>query len=376
LESLNIHIISFDVPFPANYGGVIDVFYKIKALHQAGVGIRLHCFAGRRDQAPELGQYCQSVQYYRRKTGMAANLGMKPYIVSSRSSKELMANLLKDDHPILFEGIHTCGILSDRRLEGRFLMYRESNIEHHYYFHLFRAERNPWKKLFFLTESVRLKFFQKTLQHASVMLAVSQDDTGYLSAAFPGKKVICLPSFHHDDDVNILPGRGSYALYQGKLSVPENIVAAEFLISRVWDDTLPGLVIAGLDPPGRLKMLANRHANVRIVANPADDVMFSLIREAHINVMVTFQPTGLKLKLLNALFNGRFCLVNPDMVSGTSLGELCTVATTPSGFRQELERLFSLEFTQNDIAGRESILGEKYSNRNNCNLLLEILTLR
>ena len=25
-----INIISFDVPYPANYGGVIDVFYKIQ----------------------------------------------------------------------------------------------------------------------------------------------------------------------------------------------------------------------------------------------------------------------------------------------------------------------------------------------------------
>ncbi len=27
-----LHIISFDIPYPPNYGGVIDVFYKLKAL--------------------------------------------------------------------------------------------------------------------------------------------------------------------------------------------------------------------------------------------------------------------------------------------------------------------------------------------------------
>ena len=27
-----VHIVSFDVPYPPNYGGVIDVFYKIKTL--------------------------------------------------------------------------------------------------------------------------------------------------------------------------------------------------------------------------------------------------------------------------------------------------------------------------------------------------------
>ena len=32
-----LHFISMDVPFPPNYGGVIDVFYKLKAFHQLGI---------------------------------------------------------------------------------------------------------------------------------------------------------------------------------------------------------------------------------------------------------------------------------------------------------------------------------------------------
>jgi hypothetical protein len=39
-----IHIISFDVPYPANYGGVMDVFYKLKNLHALGTHIILHCY--------------------------------------------------------------------------------------------------------------------------------------------------------------------------------------------------------------------------------------------------------------------------------------------------------------------------------------------
>ncbi|MDP1621522.1 MAG: glycosyltransferase family 1 protein [Bacteroidales bacterium] len=373
---LNLHIISFDIPFPANYGGVIDVFYKIRALHRAGVGIHLHCFEYDRKPAVELDQYCKSVHYYRRKTGMRANIGIKPYIVASRISEELIANLLNDDHPILFEGLHTCGILSDVRMKGRFLIYRESNIEHHYYYHLFKAVKNPWKKLFFLTESLRLIFFQKNLGYASVMLAVSRDDVSYLSSAFPDKQVVYLPSFHRDDEVQSLPGRGNYAIYQGNLGVSENSVAAEFLIAKVWEGSFPELIIAGLDPPEWLILLAAKHANVRIIQNPTDEEMFRLIREAHINIMVTFQPTGLKLKLLNALFNGRFCLVNSGMVAGTSLDELCNIASTPEEFKEELIRLFKLEFTHNQIIQRKLSLQKYYSNQINCELLMNILTLR
>ena len=44
LENKKLHLISFDVPFPANYGGVIDVFYKINSLHKIGIQVILHCF--------------------------------------------------------------------------------------------------------------------------------------------------------------------------------------------------------------------------------------------------------------------------------------------------------------------------------------------
>ncbi len=374
MASLTIHIISFDIPFPANYGGVIDVFYKIRALHRAGVGIHLHCFEYNREPASELNKYCTSVQYYPRSTGFLTNFSLTPYIVASRISEKLVKNLLSDMHPILFEGLHTCGIMADPRLKGRFLIYRESNIEHHYYQHLFKAEKYPGRKLFFLVESLKLKYFQKILRHASVMLAVSSDDARYLETSFPQNRVIYLPSFHHDDEVRILPGKGSYALYQGKLSVPENSVAAEFLITTIWEDSFPDLLIAGLDPPDWLNRLAANHANIRIIQNPDDGEMFRLISDAQVNIMVTFQPTGLKLKLLNALYSGRFCLVNRDMVAGTSLSELCTIANTPSEIKMELQRLFAMEFTHSHITNRTSVLQQHHSNQNNCKLLVEILT--
>jgi hypothetical protein len=370
-----LHIVSFDIPFPANYGGVIDVYYKLKALHRAGVKIRLHCYEYQRKKASELEIFCESVRYYPRNTGWATNFSLVPYIVKSRMSEELLADLLKDNHPILFEGLHTCGFISDPRLRGRLLIYRESNIEHHYYHHLFKAEKNPGKKLFFLAESLRLKLFQSVLKHASLMLTVSQEDTAYLASAFPGKQVVCLPSFHGHDEPDILPGKGNYALYQGKLSVAENSRAAEFLISQVWDDSLPELILAGLDPPEWLQKLTKGRANIRIIANPNDEEMLRLIRNAHLNIMVTFQPTGLKLKLLNALYNGRFCLVNPYMVSGTSLGSLCLQATQPGEFKQVINAIFRQDFSSEMISERKSILSENYSDMKNCNRLIQLLTL-
>ena len=51
MPPLRLHIVSFDIPWPPNYGGIIDVFYKIRALHGAGVQIHLHCFEYQRQQS-------------------------------------------------------------------------------------------------------------------------------------------------------------------------------------------------------------------------------------------------------------------------------------------------------------------------------------
>lgn len=377
--SQHLHIVSFDLPYPPDYGGVIDVYYKIRFLHEAGVRVHLHYFKYGKERCDEiscrtgLARYCESVHAYPRETGWRSFFSLKPYIVYSRRSEELLANLLNDNHPILFEGLHTCYYLDNPGLKGRRLLYRESNIEHEYYRHLASAERSLTRKLYFLTESGKLKRFQEKLSHASVMLTVSQRDCDYLRRQFPGSEVAYLPSFHRDNEVTSIPGMGTYLLYQGNLGVAENVAAVAYLLEKVWQPDLPELVIAGKDPAPRLMRLAVKHVNVRIVPNPDDDTMFSLLRDAHINILLTFQPTGLKLKLLNALFNGRFCLTNRDMLAGTGLEPLCTVAETPGDLRKEISRLSRISFSEADIVARRELLLRKFSNAVNGELLLKLI---
>ncbi|MFH1160917.1 MAG: glycosyltransferase family 1 protein [bacterium] len=373
--TLNLHIVSFDIPYPPNYGGVIDVYYKIKALHDEGVKVCLHCFEYHRKPAPELAEICAEVHYYPRRTGFASSLSLRPYIVESRRSDELIDRLLEDTYPILFEGLHSCFLLDDTRLKSRLKIYRESNIEHRYYYHLCKAEKNLWKKAYFLAESIRLKLFQRILSHADKMLVVSLDDQRYLKSHFPGKEVFWLPSFHRDNEVRSLPGKGTYVLYQANLSVPENRKAAEYILHTIYDDSLPELVLAGLDPPSSLIRLAGQRPNVRVVLNPDDEEMSRLIQHAQINLMLTFQATGLKLKLLNALFQGRFCLVNREMVAGTGLNSLCELASTPDQFRESIRKFMEIDFTQDQISQREALLLDRYSNKKNCKILRDILTL-
>jgi hypothetical protein len=137
--SPSLHIVSFDVPYPPDYGGVTDVYWKLYWLHQAGVKIVLHCFTYGRPPRKELEELCMKVYYYPRRTGVVSNLSLLPYTVRSRISRELLGNLTADEAPVLFEVLHTCYFMQDKRLAGRKRIYRHSNIEHDYYRMLARS---------------------------------------------------------------------------------------------------------------------------------------------------------------------------------------------------------------------------------------------
>ena len=141
MTATHLHIISFDIPFPADYGGVMDVFYKIKALHEAGIAITLHCFQYRdRQPQAELEKYCTKVHYYKRDLSplsMAQSLATnKPFITTSRMPSVLLKNLKTDNDPILFEGLHSCGYIAHSALKNRLKIVRMHNVEWEYYHNL------------------------------------------------------------------------------------------------------------------------------------------------------------------------------------------------------------------------------------------------
>ncbi len=238
---------------------------------------------------------------------------------------------------------------------------------------MFKVENNIFNKAYFLFASAKLWYYQQKLTHASLMLVVSQHDAEYLHYHFPENKVEYLPSFHANEIVESLNGKGQFALYNGNIEVPENAHAVTFLIKEVFNGLDYKLVVAGMNPPEYIQKLANENPNVEIVANPDDNHMFQLIKDAHVNILVTFQATGLKLKLLNTLFKGRFCLVNSKMLNGTGLDDLCYVGDTAWELKQKLKDIFEISFRESEVAIREEILSERYSNDKNAKYLIELV---
>lgn len=366
-----VHIISFSIPFPANYGGVIDVFYKLKSLYESGVKITLHCFQYDREPAAKLEQYCEQVYYYPRKMVGAHMLGFHPFIVSSRKSESLLDNLLKDESPILFEGLHTCYWINDERLKNRKKIVRSHNIEHDYYASLAAIERKPIKRLYFKSESKKLKRFEEiAFKNANSVLGISSKDTIYLNSKY-GNAVL-VSAFHQFNEVKYSSNPQQFAFYHGNLSVGENNEAAIFLVDKVFRNLNFKLIIAGNQPSLQLKKLVEGNSNVELEDDLNSDQINDLIFSAKINILPTFQSTGIKLKLLAALFNGGHCLVNTPMVIGTGLEGVVELADSAKEFKNKVLQLSNEPFTEDSKIKRINSL-KKYSNDFNLKLLLEQL---
>jgi hypothetical protein len=369
-EVKHIHIVSFNVPYPPNYGGVIDVFYKIKALHDLGVKVHLHTFHYGREEAEKLNELCEKVYYYPRQKFYQAIYSRVPYIVGSRQSDSLLSTLIVDDYPILFEGLHTCFYLSHPSIRNRFKIVRMHNIEWDYYNSLGKAERNFFRKFYFYAESKKLKEYEEVLRDANLIVGISASDTEYLGERF--KNVAHLPAFHHNTAVGSKVGHGDYALYHGNLSVQENNQAAIYLTRKIFDNIGHRLKIAGSKPSNMLQLEVKTRPNFELFASPDDTTMASLIGNAHINVLPTFQATGVKLKLINALFNGRFCVVNKPMIENTGLESLCVVCDSADEMKAAIKNLFDQEFTQTELDKRIAVLEANYSNAANARHLMQL----
>lgn len=362
-----LHLISFNVPWPADYGGAIDVYYKLKALHALGVEVILHCFFHDRPNAPELEALCEAVHYYPRRSNLASFSWRYPMMMNTRKSSLLLKRLLEDDYPILFEGMHTCSYLPHPALRGRQKLVRMHNLEWDYYYALSRTA--PWPKSVRLRwEAAGLKAFEGQLNHADALLAISKQDAAYLKSHFP--KVVTIPPFHGHDAVISPTGMGEGILYHANLSVAENEEAVKWILGLGLSYPL---TIAGKAPTARIRRWCSGGANVILIADPDSEAMQRLVAGAHIHLMPTFQATGAKLKLLSALFTGRHVAATPDMVAGTGLRSLCAVAESEGEMKAEIERMMKEPFTETQRAERQQVLTENFSDRKNLEAILSLL---
>jgi hypothetical protein len=368
----HLHIISFDIPDPPIYGGIIDVYYKIKSLHNLGYDITLHCFQyNQKAESSTLNQFCKQVIYYPRKKAYKVFFSTMPYIVSSRSNDELLSNLIEDNDPIIFEGLHTCFYLAHPLLKERNKIVWMHNIEWDYYNNLSKADKNFIHKIHFSVESKKLKSFESDLKHAQTIISVNQNDAKYMEQYCENS--VFIPPFHLNENISIKSGIGEYVLYHGSLDVVENHQAAVYLINTVFAKIDKKVIIAGKLPKSSLVDLIKKYPNISLRQDLPQVDLNTLIENAQCNILYTFQATGLKHKLLNTLYKGRHIIANDKMVANSGLESLYVEANTSEEIIQKIDELWTKELSEESKEKRMKVLLEHYSNESNAKQLEKYL---
>ncbi|HSH51873.1 MAG TPA: hypothetical protein VK982_09155, partial [Bacteroidales bacterium] len=221
-------------------------------------------------------------------------------------------------------------------------------------------------------ESIKLKYYEKQQVVKNVFLsAISPSDYQYFQSL--NSNTIYLPAFHSNKRVTAKPGKGKSILFHGNLSVNENINAAVYILKNICPKADYSFVFAGKNPPQRLINKIKKQKNTQLIINPSEEKMKELIHNAHIHLLITFQDTGIKLKLINALFNGRFCLTNHTMVKNTNLESLIHLAETPEEFINKINQLMAQSFNDNLLNKREQLLLKNVNNNLNVQKLITLL---
>ena len=189
---------------------------------------------------------------------------------------------------------------------GKFWL-RAHNIEHEYYEQL--AKQSSYiKQFYYRIEAKKLKRYEEIVRLAKGVLAITPKDEFHLKQ-YNSNCLWLPPLFNRGTE---FAETKPYILFHGNLTVEENIRAAHWVLDELAPSIhgLP-LIIAGKNPS--LEMVEkSKRLGVEVVANPCQNTMSELVKNAHIHLLYSNQKTGIKLKLLNALSGSGFIICNEN----------------------------------------------------------------
>lgn len=370
MPSRILHIVSFDNPFSPAYGGTIEVYSKLRPLHDLGIEIHLHCFVKHSPPQIENPEYCKAVYFYPESGCWKSVLSRLPFSVASRSDKMLKTNIDALPGPILFEGLKTTYGVYKGWFAGQRKILRLHNVEHLYFFGVAASENRLLYKLSYYLEGLKYKRYEAIIDKFDQILTLSRYEQEFVKTHY--RPAYYVPVFHSNKRVVPLSGIGHYALYHGDLRMSDNRRVAENLIDVFGKIPDVQLVIAGSAASRAyfIKRIGSR-SNVRYETLTDFTHLKQLLADAHINLVFSYQRSGTKLKLMNALFFSRFCIVNANVMDDEMIQPLCVHAQTNIEIISQINRLKEVPFS--GYAQRREVLENHMSDDKNARQLVNLI---
>ena len=121
--------------------------------------------------------------------------------------------------------------------------------------------------------------------------------------------------------------------------------AALFLIEVFKSMPYP-LVIAGSSNDKKLLSKVDQYKNISFISIDDEQQLLELFHRAHVNVLFSKNDSGVKLKLINSLFQSRFVIGNDAVARGSGLESLCLKANNEKEIKLQVLKTMDKDFSK------------------------------
>lgn len=345
-----------ELPYPANTGGRIVAYNRLKQLYKAGNEIRLIAIADDVDEVnnKELEKICNEVTVFNRGRHKLINFiksVKRPYCVASRTFGEINKIIKK----YIADGKCEVIICEFPQIAANIMgLEKRNNVRCVLSLHNIEsdsmaslASRMPKgiKRRIYAFEAMRLRKLEDKIASSGIFDAVcfvSDNDLDIFKnryASYNGG--LWLSPIGADRHQVSEKATGNNIICVGKMNYPPNISGVKWLATkvmpRVWGECPDALLyIVGKDPADEVKKLANEHV---IVTGTVDSVE-PYYRSASAAALPIFNGGGVKTKLIEASSYGVPIVSTKFGVLGTVFGseEEIILADTEADFAEGIVR--------------------------------------
>lgn len=234
--------------------------------------------------------------------------------------EEFLIALLKKENfdLIVFDGLMTCVYLQlCRKLSKAKIIYRSHNIEHALISMRSKEEVNPIRKVFFKSESHKIKAFETNIWNSCDQVwSISMADSLEIRNTIGNVKVLDMP-FTLQGTKNSMKAKENTLFHLGSMDWRPNFIGLRSFIKDVWPLILVGNKDLELHLAGKNIGKVERHLkgkNIYIHDNVPDSDNF--FKTYDVLIVPVNAASGIRIKTVQALSMGKVVVSTKSGASG------------------------------------------------------------
>jgi glycosyltransferase involved in cell wall biosynthesis len=360
---MKVLIVSPYFPYPTNFGGAFDIYYKILELHKNNYEITLVVTVNssvESEYIAKLESIVSKLIIISRIRNIFSFFQLLPYQVSSRKGLKKI-NFDENFEFAIIESEYVGIILKNKKINKIPYILRLHNNESKYYWELFKSEKKILTSLYYALESLLFYFYsKKIIRHALKVCCVSSSEAEKISSLFPTKNIKFTPaildigqikSYHNAEKRNVL--------YVGSLFTPNNIESIHWYINNVHEflkdiDGYHFIVIGSTKNANNKKWLLDLEKNDKNLSVYFDvDNLDNYYMHASVFVNPVLNGAGVKIKNLNSISKGLPLVTTTKGNDGSGFidKEDVLIADTPQEFRNCVRKLLENQDLRKKLSG-------------------------